>query len=89
MIHNFYIEMSNVYESVQRCRDYDYESIMHYSGSAFSTNGELTIVTTDPTKQDDIGQRDSLSEQDIIEINEYFFGSPLCINGTDATDIGK
>ena len=30
---------------------YDFESVMHYDGKAFSKNGKLTIRTLDPTKQ--------------------------------------
>ena len=46
---------------------YDYGSIMHYPRSAFSKNGEDTIVPTDPDAQ--IGQRDGLSPGDIFAVN--------------------
>ncbi|KAK6190915.1 hypothetical protein SNE40_002681 [Patella caerulea] len=42
--------------------DYDYTSIMHYSGRAF---GEGTIITKNPQYQNKIGQRDGLSFRDI------------------------
>jgi hypothetical protein len=36
---------------------YDYESIMHYSGTTFSVNGLNTIDTLDPKYQSVIGQK--------------------------------
>jgi hypothetical protein len=42
---------------------YDYGSIMHYPRNAFSSNGQDTIVPTDPNA--DIGQRTALSAGDI------------------------
>ena len=76
--HNFNTEYSNVYNLVQRCRGYDYESIMHYSDGAFSKDGELTIVAKNSNYQDIIGQANALSEQDIEEINDYYFGNSFC-----------
>ena len=46
---------------------YDYGSIMHYGRYAWSTNGEPTIVPTDPSAQ--IGQRNGLSAGDLRAIN--------------------
>ena len=44
---------------------YDYESMMHYGSTAFSTGwGRKTIVTKDPSKQRLIGQRNGFSEID-------------------------
>ncbi len=50
--------------------DYDYQSIMHYPAYAFSINGQKTII---PLREDiTIGQRDHLSEKDIIAINAMY-----------------
>lgn len=51
---------------------YEYESVMHYSGYAFSTNGEYTIVTKDPAYQDVIGQRDDISDQDLRRLTNMY-----------------
>lgn len=72
---------SPVYEQVQKCRPYDYESIMHYSQFTFSKM-ELfspTITTKDSSKQGVIGTRDDMSSQDVEELQEYYFGTPKCI----------
>lgn len=50
---------------------YDYLSIMHYNRKAFG-GGSLTIVTKDPTFQKQIGQREGLSDIDIIQINKMY-----------------
>jgi len=49
---------------------YDYGSVMHYSATAFSINGQRTIVTLDPTAE--IGQRDGMSDKDIARINAMY-----------------
>uniref|UniRef100_A0AAG5DNC9 Metalloendopeptidase n=1 Tax=Anopheles atroparvus TaxID=41427 RepID=A0AAG5DNC9_ANOAO len=46
---------------------YDYGSIMHYGPTAFSINGQRTIVPKDPTAI--IGQRVGMSEKDISKLN--------------------
>ncbi len=54
--------------------NYDYGSIMHYPRTAFSSNGEDTIVPTDPNAQ--IGQRDGLSAGDIAAANSICHPTP-------------
>lgn len=53
---------------------YDYESIMHYSGKAFSKNGELTIVPLNSTITT-LGQRDGFTEKDLIKLNRMYNSS--------------
>lgn len=52
---------------------YDYGSIMHYPRTAFSANGQDTIVPTDPNAQ--IGQRTGLSPGDIAAVRAMY---PAC-----------
>jgi len=61
---------------------YDYESIMHYSKWAFSSNGNQTIeVLTPPaTNTTRIGQRDGLSPNDILSINRIYPTPSNCTN---------
>lgn len=49
---------------------YDYDSIMHYPPTAFSANGNPTILPNVPGV--DIGQRTHLSEIDINEIRAAY-----------------
>lgn len=49
---------------------YDYNSIMHYSATAFSNNGKPTIVPKKPGAK--IGQREKLSDIDVREIRAYY-----------------
>lgn len=51
---------------------YDYGSVMHYSRTAFSSNGLDTIVTRDPAYQNIIGQRGELSTADTDRINQMY-----------------
>ena len=51
---------------------YDFGSVMHYGGTAASKNGELTIRTLDPSKQDVIGQREGISEGDIELLKKHY-----------------
>ncbi|XP_061515401.1 seminal metalloprotease 1 [Anopheles gambiae] len=46
---------------------YDYGSVMHYGATAFSVNGQRTIIPKDPNAT--IGQRISMSERDISKLN--------------------
>lgn len=48
---------------------YDYQSIMHYSATAFTKNGKVTIVTKNGEQ---IGQRFGLSKGDIRRINNKY-----------------
>jgi hypothetical protein len=53
---------------------YDYGSIMHYPRTAFSKNGQDTIVPTDASAQ--IGQRTGLSAGDVAAVRQMY---PGCI----------
>nr|XP_040234261.2 seminal metalloprotease 1-like [Anopheles coluzzii] len=70
--HNF-----NIYDSdtvTDFSVQYDYGSVMHYSSTAFSKNGEKTIVPKDPNAT--IGQRVGMSERDISKLNHMY----KCLN---------
>jgi hypothetical protein len=49
---------------------YDLKSIMHYSASSFSRNGQPTIKVKNSDVK--IGQRAALSSVDIAEIRAYY-----------------
>ncbi|XP_050094470.1 seminal metalloprotease 1-like [Anopheles aquasalis] len=49
---------------------YDYGSVMHYSATAFSKNGQRTIIPKDPNAS--IGQRIGMSERDISKLNHMY-----------------
>ncbi|XP_058982980.1 zinc metalloproteinase nas-8-like [Musca domestica] len=51
---------------------YDYASIMHYSSTAFSHNGQPTIVAKQPEYNNIMGQRYGLSSLDIVKINRMY-----------------
>ncbi|XP_076066921.1 blastula protease 10-like [Oratosquilla oratoria] len=48
---------------------YDYTSVMHYGSKFFSINGEFTLMTKDPFRQDLLGNRKGLSFRDIKMAN--------------------
>jgi len=50
---------------------YDYGSVMHYGGKAFTANKKPTIVAKDdPTRK--LGQRKGLSALDILKLNKLY-----------------
>ncbi len=49
---------------------YDYDSIMHYGSTAFSTNGQATI--TPKVEGETIGQRSGLSDHDIWQAKKLY-----------------
>lgn len=51
---------------------YDYDSMMHYPGKAFSANRGYTIRTKDSRYQNRIGQRTGFSKNDIIQIRKMY-----------------
>ena len=52
---------------------YDYGSVMHYGGRAFSKDDKsLTIETKDPRNQRLLGQRDRLSDLDVKLIKKMY-----------------
>ena len=58
-------------ENQEMLTDYDYNSVMHYGPYSFSANGKKTIVPISNPNAN-IGQRDGMSPQDIIEINALY-----------------
>lgn len=52
---------------------YDFDSVLHYSANAFSTNGQPTIVSKRGT-QPNMGQRRGFSEGDLLKINRMYCG---------------
>ena len=51
--------------------NYNYDSIMHYSGHAFGTGGRVTIKAIDPNKV--VGNTaGTFSATDIVEINALY-----------------
>lgn len=52
---------------------YDYESVMHYSGKAFSKNGNDTIVALQNVTR--LGQRKGFTDTDITKLNQMYNSS--------------
>ncbi|MEZ4883617.1 MAG: M12 family metallopeptidase [Chitinophagales bacterium] len=57
---------------------YDFGSVMHYPATAFSKNGQPTIVSKVGAKA--FGQRDGLSPMDISALNNLYSEAPGCGN---------
>jgi len=55
---------------------YDFDSVMHYEGTAFSEENRLTIKTKDPSKQNIIGQRKGASEGDLRIVKKMYSCGP-------------
>lgn len=51
---------------------YDYDSILHPRRTRYSKNGNVTFETVDPKNNHRIGQREKLSEGDILRINRMY-----------------
>lgn len=51
---------------------YDYDSLLHYRSSAFSSNGSPTIETLDPKDMSRIGQRIGMSVGDVARVNNMY-----------------
>ncbi len=66
---------------------YDYESIMHYSAYAFTSNGQPTITTIPPGIP--IGNRSTLSAGDIATIQFMYYTDLRLDLDTDATTVGR
>jgi len=51
---------------------YNYESVMHYSKTAFTKNGEITMETIDPDMQDRIGQAETGVDTDYEKVRRIY-----------------
>jgi len=51
---------------------YNYQSIMHYPGNAFTRNGQDTIVAKDPAFQSKMGNRDFVPDTDYEKIRRIY-----------------
>lgn len=52
---------------------YDFDSVLHYSATAFSTNGQPTIISKQGNKPN-MGQRRGFSAGDIQKLNRMYCG---------------
>lgn len=67
---NFRKEGSNVVSHMGG--SYDLGSIMHYSGRAFTNNGQLTIRAKDQSKQHLMGNRSGMTDGDKRKLNHMY-----------------
>ena len=52
---------------------YDYDSVMHYSSHAFSTNDQATITPRDKSvKLSRLGQREGFSHNDVLHVKALY-----------------
>lgn len=51
---------------------YDYDSIVHPRKTRYSINNTVTIETVDPKNMARIGQREKMSDGDILRINRMY-----------------
>ncbi|XP_055523112.1 hatching enzyme 1.2 [Wyeomyia smithii] len=51
---------------------YDYGSVMHYSATAFSSNGKPTIIAKYPLSGTKMGQREGFSRSDVEKVNRMY-----------------
>lgn len=52
---------------------YDFDSVLHYSAVAFSTNGQPTIISKQGNKPN-MGQRRGFSPGDLLKLNRMYCG---------------
>ncbi|XP_028630720.1 meprin A subunit beta [Grammomys surdaster] len=68
--HNFNIYNDSVSDSLNV--PYDYNSVMHYSKTAFQNGTESTIITRISDFEDVIGQRMDFSDYDLLKLNQLY-----------------
>ncbi len=79
--YNFQRYSSTVIDTLQT--RYDYASIMHYPRTAFSRNGQATIVPRQAGVS--IGNRNDFSATDVLKINRYYECEGSTGGGTGTT----
>lgn len=73
MNYNFDIVQNVVWDSITSKTDYDYDSIMHYSTSAYSKNEHPTIEVVDASIDTQrLGRQQGLSKLDIQRLQKYY-----------------
>ncbi|XP_052737244.1 seminal metalloprotease 1 isoform X2 [Bicyclus anynana] len=66
---------------------YDYDSVLHYSRKAFSSNGQDTLI---PKKLGaEIGQRIGLSEKDVLKLNKMYCDADSNLLFEDSSETPK